>query len=62
MVAYVVEHHQISMSRACRVASLPNPCIYQKLKDDSETIAKLQELALAYPTEGQDLYYGRIRT
>lgn len=34
---------------------------YQKLKDDSETIAKLQELALAYPTERQDLYYRRIR-
>ena len=63
MVAYVVEHHQISISRACRVASLPKSMYYyQKLKDDSETIAKLQELSLAYPTEGQDLYYGRIRT
>jgi len=63
MVAYVVEHHQISISRACRVASLPKSMYYyQRLKDDSETIAKLQELALAYPTEGQDLYYGRIRT
>jgi len=63
MVAYVVEHHQISISRACRVASLPKSMYYyQKVKDDSETIAKLQELSLAYSTEGQDLYYGRIRT
>jgi len=63
MVAYVVEHHQISISRACRVASLPKSMYYYKSrKDDSETITKLQELAGIYPTEGQDLYYGRIRT
>ena len=63
MVAYVVEHHYISISRACRVASLSKSMYYyQKVKDDSETIAKLQELSLAYTTEGQDLYYGRIRT
>jgi putative transposase len=63
MVAYVVEHHQISISRACRVASLPNSMYYFKsTKDDSETITKLQQLAEIYPTKGQDLYYGRIRT
>jgi putative transposase len=63
MVAYVVEYHQISISRACRVASLPKSMYYYKSrKDDSETITKLQELAESYPTEGQDLYYGRIRT
>jgi putative transposase len=63
MVAYVVEHHHISISRACRVASLPKSMYYYKTrKDDSETITKLQELAGSYPTEGQDLYYGRIRT
>lgn len=63
MVAYVVEHHQISISRACRVASLPKSMYYyKKMKDDSQTISKLQELAATYPTEGQDLYYGRIRT
>jgi len=63
MVAYVVEHHQISISRACRVALLPKSMYYYKSrKDDSETITKLQELAGTYPTERQDLYYGRIRT
>lgn len=34
---------------------------YHKIKDDSETILKLQELAVKHPTEGQDLYYPRIR-
>jgi len=63
MVAYVVEVHHISISRACRVLSLPNYMYYyMTVRDDSETIAKLQELAANYPTEGQDLYYGRIRT
>ena len=63
MVTYVVVSHQISISRACRVVSLPKSMYYyKKIKDDSETITKLQELAVSYPTEGQDLYYGRIRT
>jgi putative transposase len=34
---------------------------YQKVKNDSETIQKLHQLAERYPTEGQDLYYSRIR-
>lgn len=34
---------------------------YKKIKDDNSTILKLQELAEKYPTEGQDLYYRRIR-
>jgi putative transposase len=63
MVAYVVEHQRTSVSSAFRVASLPKSMYYYKSrKDDSETITKLQELAWIYPTEGQDLYYGRIRT
>jgi len=63
MVAYVLDSHQMSISRACRVISLPKSMYYyKKTKDDSETIAKLEELASSYPTEGQDLYYGRIRT
>jgi len=63
MVTYVVVGHQISISSACRVVSLPKSMYYyKKIKDDSETITKLQELVVMYPTEGQDLYYGRIRT
>lgn len=34
---------------------------YNRVKDDNETILKLQQLAEKYPTEGQDLYYHRIR-
>jgi len=63
MVTYVLETHHISISRACRVVSLPKSMYYyKKTKDDTETVTKLQELATSYPTEGQDLYYGRIRT
>jgi len=34
---------------------------YKPVKDDSETISKLQQLAEKHPPEGQDLYYSRIR-
>lgn len=62
MVAYVIATHHISISRACKVVCLPKSMYYYtKKKDDSETMNKLRELAESYPTEGQDLYYGRIR-
>jgi putative transposase len=34
---------------------------YTNVRDDSETISKLLELSEKHPTEGQDLYYSRIR-
>ena len=34
---------------------------YKNTRDDSETIGKLLELSEKHPTEGQDLYYSRIR-
>lgn len=44
------------------MVSLPKSMYYYiKKKDDSETMDKLRELAGKYPTEGQDLYYSRIR-
>lgn len=62
MAAYVISMHQISISRACKVVNLPKSMYYYRnRKDDSETIAKLRELADRYPTEGQDLYYSRFR-
>lgn len=62
MAAYVISMHQISISRACKVVNLPKSMYYYRnRKDDRETIAKLRELADRYPTEGQDLYYSRIR-
>jgi putative transposase len=62
MAAYVISTHQISISRACKITCLPKSMYYySKVRDDSETILKLQELAEKHPTEGQDLYYHRIR-
>lgn len=62
MVTYLMECHQVSISRACKVASLPKSMYYYKtIKDDSATISKLLELSEKHPTEGQDLYYSRIR-
>ena len=62
MAAYVIANHHISISRACKVICLPKSMYYyNKTKDDSQTIKKLQELAEKHPSEGQDLYYGRIR-
>ena len=62
MVTYLMESHQVSISRACKVASLPKSMYYYKtIKDDSATVSKLLELSEKHPTEGQDLYYSRIR-
>ena len=62
MAAYLMDAHQASIGRACRVVSLPRSMYYYKTtRDDSAVIDKLRELSEAYPTEGQDLYYSRIR-
>lgn len=62
MAAYVISLHRISISGACKVVNLPKSMYYYRnKKDDSETIAKLRELADRYPTEGQDFYYSRIQ-
>ena len=62
MAAYVISTHHISISRACKITCLPKSMYYyRKVKDDTETILKLQELGVKHPTEGQDLYYSRIR-
>lgn len=62
MAAYLMESHQASIGRACRVVSLPRSMYYYKTtRDDTAVIDKLHELSEAYPTEGQDLYYSRIR-
>ncbi len=62
VVAYVMEYHQVSITRACKVAQLPKSMFYYKsLKDDSIVIDKLKELAENKPREGQDKFYLRIR-
>lgn len=58
----VKEEHSISTVRACRVVGISTSAAYYKSrKDDSEVMAKLQELAEKYPTRGFGVYYGRIR-
>lgn len=62
MVAYAMEYHQLSITRACKVVQLPKSMFYYaSQKDDSLVIAKLNELAELKPREGQDKYYLRIR-
>lgn len=62
MAAYLMERHQASIGRACRVVSLPRSMYYYRsIRDDTAVIDKLRELSDKYPTEGQDLYYSRIR-
>ncbi|HVW97447.1 MAG TPA: hypothetical protein VHA56_15850 [Mucilaginibacter sp.] len=62
MAAYVIARHHMSISRACKIICLPKSMYYYtRIKDDSATIVKLQELAVKHPTEGQDLYSSRIR-
>ena len=62
MVTYLLEFRQVSISRACRVVKLPKSMFYYvNVRNDSETISKLIELSEQHPTEGQDLYYSRIR-
>ena len=52
----------ISTVRACRIVGLSTSAAYYKSrKDDSEVIAKLQNLAEKHPTRGFGVYYGRIR-
>lgn len=52
----------ISTVRACRIVGLSTSAAYYKSrKDDSEVIAKLQDLAQKHPTRGFGVYYGRIR-
>lgn len=62
MVSYLMEYYQISISRACKAINLSKSMYYYKnVRDDSATISKLLELSEKHPTEGQDLYYSRIR-
>lgn len=62
MATYAMEYHQLSITRACKVVSLPKSMFYYKsIKDDSQVINKLTELAEKKPREGQDKYYLRIR-
>jgi putative transposase len=58
----IKSEESISTVRACRIFGLSTSAAYYKSrKDDSEVIAKLQDLAAKHPTRGFGVYYGRIR-
>ena len=62
VAAYLISVYLISITRACLVIDLPKSMFYYKtIKDDSEVISKLQQLAQNRPSEGQDKFYDRIR-
>jgi len=54
--------HGYSLTRACKIINLTRSLYYYtSVKDDSEVIAKLEQLAVLKPKEGQDKFYHRIR-
>lgn len=58
----IVKEEGLSVSRACVIVCLArSQYYYQSKRDDSEVIAKLDELASAKPGRGFDNYYSRIR-
>lgn len=62
IVAYLQEAHEVSVTRACKAIGLPKSVLYyQSVKDDSEVVQKLQELAELKPTRGFPYYFSRIR-
>jgi len=53
----------VSTRRACKIVGLTRSMwYYQSKKDDSEIIAKLNELADKHPNRGFDTYFGRLRS
>jgi putative transposase len=62
IVAYLQEAHEVSVTRACKAIGLPKSVLYyHSVKDDSEVVQKLQELAELKPTRGFPYYFSRIR-
>ena len=58
----MVRDENISISRACKIISVPRSMFYYRsCKDDSEVIDKLNELVEKSPNRGFGNYFGRIR-
>jgi putative transposase len=61
-VNYIHQQHDYSIARACKLIDLPrSQYYYTSRKDDSQVIAKLEELSIKKPMEGQNKMYYRIR-
>lgn len=62
IVSYLGQTYQVSIRRACKTIALAKSMYYyDSVRDDSEVIVKLRELAENKPAEGQDKLYARIR-
>ena len=62
IVAYLQEAHEVSVTRACKAIGLPKSVFYyESVRDDSEVVQKLQDLAELKPTRGFPYYFSRIR-
>lgn len=62
MAAYLNESYEVSITRACKVIRFPKSMYYyESVKDDSEVITKLLEMAALRPKEGQDKMHQRLR-
>lgn len=62
MAAYLNENHEVSITKACKVIRFPKSMYYyESVKDDSEVITKLLEMAALRPKEGQDKMHQRLR-
>ncbi|GAA4453915.1 hypothetical protein GCM10023092_15050 [Rurimicrobium arvi] len=62
IVAYLGQTFQVSIRRACKTINLAKSLYYyDSVRDDSEVISKLRELADNKPAEGQDKLYARIQ-
>ena len=62
VATYLKETYRVSITRACKVIRFPKSMFYyQSVKDDSEVMTKLLEMASLRPREGQDKIYQRLR-
>ena len=61
-MAWVKEAFPVGISRACRIIGMSrSQWYYRSRKDDSEVVAKLEELSERFSTQGFPMYYHRIR-
>lgn len=62
VATYLHDSYEVSITRACKVIRFPKSMYYyESVKDDSEVIIKLLEMAALRPREGQDKMHQRLR-
>lgn len=62
MVDYIRDEHKCKISRACKIVDLSRSMYYYtSIKNDTEVLTKVMELAEKRPHEGQHKIYHRLR-